>query len=385
MSPTFDSLPSPLDSSTTEGLSPARKFAFLGVLYVLMALIGIGAYFLLQHWKAQSAGDFGAKLRAETDPYKKATFMVPVPYTGFHCYPNIRSPIINTNDLGLRGTLDFLEMVSAAHRLKSQGYKIGIFAGGSAAFGYFSSTDAKSIPGLLTAFAEAQARKICIFNFGMSSYTSDQELVSLVMYASALNPDILIVMNGHNDILHAIYEAPSGNPGEPYNIGAGIDYGFPRIREMYAAHTGLKYASKYLDRIYEVRDDSPAIPEGALNETLENYRKNLSAMARFMKASGGKVIFAPQPVLRAHNRLTTPPEDAPYLKKLHRVYDRLVGIAQDTAREEQQTFVDIVTVFENLDPATKVFVDKVHLNDEGQQLVAMKLWPVIARALSGDH
>ncbi len=41
-----------------------------------------------------------AGFKATKDPYDQAVFLVPMPFTGFHAYPNIKSKKLNTNDLG---------------------------------------------------------------------------------------------------------------------------------------------------------------------------------------------------------------------------------------------------------------------------------------------
>lgn len=375
-------------------ISKARERAFfiimvVFVLTVVLSIFSVWFFFFKPENATVSEVIWGVpnhseKWKEEENPYKKAVLLVPVPYTGFHCFPNIRSSQLNTNDLGLRTHLKYSEMIEEAKRLKALGYKIGIFTGGSAAFGYFSSNDASTIPGVLNALFVEDSRKVKFYNFGMSSYTSDQELASLVMYASALKPDILVVMDGHNDILHATYPSPviKGRVGtEPYNVGAGIHFGYPILRFAYEKLTGVEFDSSYLDREYLIEEEETSINETALKETLNMYRHNLSNMVHFMRGIGGIAILSVQPVLGYRNRFSQPEDELGYLKKLYKVYPKMISTSKSVGKLSNAYFVDVTRVFEQLSENQQVFSDKVHMNDLGQRMVAEKFYKEILNIL----
>jgi len=77
--------------------------------------------------------------------WAEVNVMVPMPYVGGNYKPNIRGVYVNTNDLGYRGVTDHEQMLKEARILKSGGFNIVVFTGGSAAFGAFSDNDDTTI------------------------------------------------------------------------------------------------------------------------------------------------------------------------------------------------------------------------------------------------
>src|SRR5262245_43836745 len=95
------------------------------------------------------------------------------------------------------GVTDHEQMVKEARILKSSGFKIVVFTGGSVTFGAFSDNDDTTITAYLNHLLTQIGRRVKVYNFAMGSYASDDELASLVMYASDTDPDLLVVMDGY--------------------------------------------------------------------------------------------------------------------------------------------------------------------------------------------
>jgi len=207
--------------------------------------------------------------------WAEVVVMVPVPYVGGNYKPNIRGIYVNTNDLGFRGVTDHEQLVKEARILKSSGFKIVVLTGGSAAFGAFSDDDDTTITAYLNLFLTQIGRRVKVYNFAMGSYTSDDELASLVMYASDTDPDLLVVMDGYND-------AVRGSKGGRAALGVGIPYAYPTLREVYPA----SFQSSFLDKKYQVGSSE------ALEAIRKRYERNMKRMKSFMNGIGGEILFA---------------------------------------------------------------------------------------------
>lgn len=264
------------------------------------------------------------------DNWKAVNIMFPVPYTVLHYNTNIRGDAVNTNDLGFRETLNYLEMVNLAKTVHKGGGKVVVIIGGSAAFGAYSRNDATCIVGYLNRLAQKAETRIVVFNFAMGLYTSDQELVSLVMYDADLEPELLIVIDGYNDLLRVTHEG--------YTLGAKIPYAYAQLR--HDLYNMVRFpTSVFLDRRYNVNGD-----EKELEEVLDVYCNNLSKMCHFMKAYDKKTILSTQPLMGYRNACMGSKPD--FIKRVHRIYGRLIRTARAVAEQCSAVYVDLVGVFE---------------------------------------
>jgi hypothetical protein len=306
--------------------------------------------------------------------WAEVAVIVPVPYVGGNYRPNIRGAYVNTNDLGYRGVIDHAQILEEARHLKAAGFKIVIFSGGSAAFGAFSDNDDTSLTAFLNSFLTHVGRRVHVFNFAMGSYTSDDELASLVMYAADTHPDLLVVMDGYND-------AVRGSRGS-HAIGVGIPYAYPTIRKVYPA----PFQSSFLDRTYEVGSSE------ALEAIQKRYERNLTRMKSFMTSIGGEILFATQPMKGYSNtaRCQQAREDFQDREGLHdkdiftdvivRQYPALIQTGRDVAGIEG--YVPLADAFSNFPDACPFFVDRMHMSSAGQEVAARQLLPHILRRLS---
>lgn len=305
--------------------------------------------------------------------YKNAIQMWPVPFTTAHYTPFIKSKGLNTNDLGYRGTKNYYEQIALAKDVHLRGGKVVVVTGGSAAFGAVSSSDEKCIVGLLNKYAKRDNKDIVFFNFAMGYYTSNEELAALVFYASALHPDLLIDINGFNDLIRV----SSSNTPE-FNR---TPFMYPNLVNILHEQVLLPPPSEQYFLLKSVHPDDHYV-----NQVLESYRMNIQAMIGIMKFSGGKCIFLTQPVRSVMNNFE-------YLKvggfredqvKLAAALKRLAHITEMTCRNESACYyLNILNIFSNIrqEDANIYMLDNCHMTDTGQQALTEKLYPVVIKML----
>jgi hypothetical protein len=281
---------------------------------------------------------------------------------GANYTPGIRGAYVNTNDLGYRGVTHHEQILEEARTLKAAGIKIVIFTGGSAAFGAYSDDDDTTITAYLNLFFTKTGRRVKVYNFAMGSYTSDDELASLVMYAADTHPDLLVVMDGYNDAVRGSLES--------YAKGVGIPYAYDTIRKAYQ----VNFQSMFLDKKYEVGSTE------AFEAIRRRYARNLKMMKLFMESTGGQVIFATQPLKHYKNNTLGCQQDREhFLDMVTRQYPQLIRASLEAAGNDG--YLNLTNVFSEFPDACAFFVDRIHMSSAGQKIVAGELLPLILRRL----
>ncbi len=304
--------------------------------------------------------------------------------------PDQRTPELTVNHQGFRGRDRAKEKPAGTRRV--------LVLGGSAAFGMYASGDDRTFPAVLERLLGEQGRTGEVLNAGRPSYESAQELILLATAAVDYAPDVVLVHDGWNDLYGSARERPDREPVP--GLFLEIDQVLAEGRRgcMTDALRCSAFGRFLEGRIARLRKrlsgpgDGPRPAFDTLHDhpaALPRYRRNLRAICRLASAYGATVVLTAQPEL--FQRKGPVPEaerairereakDAPGYDRLGlERYPGFVRAAEEVAREEGALFVDLTTAFDSV--ADAVFVDQVHLNDRGQEVVARQVFPVVARAL----
>lgn len=302
------------------------------------------------------------------DNLAEALAFVPVPGVTANLMPNVRGKYLNTNDLGYRSPLNYLDQIAEAKRLRAQGVKIAVLTGGSAAFGLYSDDDRTDIVGYMNRSSVADGGRIRFYNFANAGYTSAEELNALVNYASALEPDLLIVFDGFNDALRLTEPVAHG-------VAVGVPYAYPSLRAAWPT----AFRSAFLDRTYDVAHVSPAQEA----EFFENYQRSMRLMATIMAGSGGHMVLATQPVAYFRNPCNQVAGGNPFFENLAAFYPKLISAARRVSATNGITYLDLTGVFER--PQARCqdnFSDSVHMRSAGQKVIAEHLYRAAREAMN---
>lgn len=298
----------------------------------------------------------------------EALAFVPVPGVTANLMPNVRGKYLNTNDLGYRSRLNYLDQIAEAKRLRAKGVKIAVFTGGSAAFGLYSDDDRTDIVGYMNGSSVADGGRIRFYNFANAGYTSAEELNALVNYASALEPDLLIVFDGFNDALRLTEPIAHG-------VGVGVPYAYPSLRAAWPT----VFRSAFLDRRYDVAHVSPAQQA----EFFENYQRSMRLMATLMAGSGGHMILATQPMAYFRNPCHKLAGGNPFFENLVAFYPKLIAAARRVSAANGITYLDLTGAFDGPRAGCKVdFSDSVHMRSAGQKVIAEHLYRAAREAMN---
>lgn len=263
--------------------------------------------------------------------------------------------------------------------------------GGSAAWG-FASPDWGTIPANLQRMWSQGAAPVCVLNLGQNAYVSTQEVIELARRLQVGDvPDLVILYSGHNDA-NAMFE--TGQAGvhymvdeiarklEPRDDGAALLFGGLLKRTRTYKLLSRAVASRAEGVASNPRSDSTVAgmraPASLAREAAETYVANQRFVAGLAREFGFSYHTFLQPALDFGAKRLTSEEQlirsgqsarTPFLAD---VYER---IRVATAANPQ--FTDLTSVFDTV--STSVYVDRIHINPEGNALVAQRIVEILAK------
>jgi len=270
-------------------------------------------------------------------------------------------------------------------------FRVFVF-GGSAAWGW-GSPDSATIPAFLQQGLSARGMSVCIVSYAQNAYVSTQEIIELVRALQEREvPDLALFYDGYNDVRAA------------HDFGrAGSHLFLERIRErvqrdpatqppdlLRTVVTGTK--TFMLLRRLAARPPRPlglggpaavtiadSIPVEQLSaDVVRVYLANVEAARAMGARFGFSVLFIWQPILPEIDKPLAA-EEVGMLANLgdmsltSEVYERM------RARSASSNLLDMQDVFAG-DSAAR-WIDFVHLNPDGNRLVAARIESVIAAVL----
>ena len=250
------------------------------------------------------------------------------------------------------------------------------------------TTLADSIPGAIEAVLRADGWRARVYNFGVTSFLSGQELSLLVHRLADLRPDLVIAYDGGNDLTAPWAYDP--RPGYPFNFLVWEEALNKLSNTGSGAKTlaGLAQDSALLQVLIGTTErDISAGREGLRrvvgfgtgpwkHALVESYASNIAAMCRIARANGSLFAGYFQPILpysktldRRQMQMSGGAEMVEGLREERRLVPAAIS-AQMTRAEAGCRFSDVSDLFED---APEVFTDAIHVTDAANQLIAQRI------------
>lgn len=316
--------------------------------------------------------------RLTADPAEDPDFRQGVPYIMFAGQPNgeIESFNIRLSPLGYR---DNVPMPKPANE-----YRI-IMLGGSALF-QGTPRDFSIVGALENTLHEQGYSQVKIYNWGVYSTVSGQELAALVFRVVDFAPDMVVVYDGSNDLTEPYFFDP--RPGYPFDYmaaegGRRIIEGNFSLFDIYAVllrPTRLGYTlfqfeiEEQITRQSNLKKEVGFGSDSWQEAILQQYAANLAKMCTISRAFDVEFVALLQPMIFFKDTLTG--QEPSLLGPLD--YQNHTRILYEQARLEYQklstaypecTFRDV----SRLPDSQELFVDPVHLTNEGYSIVGRRL------------
>jgi len=316
-------------------------------------------------------------------------FRNPQPYTMFGGTPNAKFEYEDEhgvrqsetlNGLGYRGKEPVLPKPADEYRV--------FMLGGSTVF-----LGEPPIPVLLEEeFKQQGWPQINVYNFGVISSVSSMELARLVFEITELEPDLIVVYNGGNDILGPYRHDP--RPGYPFNFlvyennpllesnvasypaFALLAYGSNMARYFFSAYFAEKFAN-----FDQLREETKWGSAQWKEQTAKIYVSNLVKADKISHAFGAEFIAFAQPLLYFKDHPAS--EEADLAGNSERT-KYCLDVRQKIREEIEKSginptvkIVDLSDIYDNT--ADWVFTDAIHTTQDSKLIVAQEMYKHITQ------
>jgi lysophospholipase L1-like esterase len=261
-----------------------------------------------------------------------------------------------------------------------------LFLGGSVMWGY-TTPDSLTIPSLVARRLRALGHThVALVNLAQPSYNTTQGLISLLLELRAgARPDVVISLDGNNDVLATIRE---GRPGAALGEGDLAQRSAVGWRGLSASLLGLSRYSAVVRRLRKIprpaREGATGGAEGqSCAETAQYYVRLVASGEALGRELGFQAVYLWQPHWATTGKPFTAWErsiDAEagfpaLMRRCTALVDSLMAERRDSA------FVSLAHLFDS-DSAT-IFLDEFgHMTPAGNQRVASQLADLLAGRLA---
>jgi hypothetical protein len=284
---------------------------------------------------------------------------------------------ITLNALGLRG--DIPPMPKNEYRV--------IVLGGSTVFN--GAPLAKSIPGYLQEFLQRTRPNTRVYNWGVTSFVSGQELALLTHFGSEYAPDLVVSYGGINDIIGPYVYDP--RPGYPYDwlvyeTGVRMARGGANLNTTIASSLlrSRLATSLFRDSLLTRLTSLDALRANAGFDTpawrqqiATNYLGNLKKLCRVSEGLGAEfaaflqpTVFTKHPLVGGEPVMLDRPATQSHVAELYkamRAGRHTIGGDRSTC-----TLDDVSDVLDGV--TEQVFWDFAHVTNEGNRRIAQRIY-----------
>ena len=277
--------------------------------------------------------------------------------------------------------------------------KVVLF-GGSTVFGVGSSDLSKTIASNLHKFLNNNNSKYFfrVYNAGVRGYFSYQEFNRYLNdVRSQIEPDIVINLNGRNDIFAAtqgrnrinydtnytreIENHIEENKIEKISLFSNTMNLYKRVCCGPKTHPIRKFVSGLFNKINKRQKvKNPEVSEKDLQKVLNNYVVMMDTFRHLVEKDKKEFYWFLQPVAHYKKNLTT--EEKKILEEWNQQkvdyedYEKKVKYSYDYLRDLRGVnFIDLSDVFINTNET--IYIDDCHYNDEGNKIIAKQISEII--------
>ena len=268
------------------------------------------------------------------------------------------------------------------HEKKNGEYRIFIL-GGSVAKGFGSSSPDKAYHQILEALLNegaqrSEGRPYNVVSAGRLGYVSAQELILLQMGILEFKPDLVIHLNGANDILTVTqYQEPPGYPFYHQSLKRSLQ-AVKINKAINQTITKSAFLSELEAMFKKYRKSEPGVTTFNIDR---HYRRNMTQSAQLLKANDIPGLIVLQPLLLEKKQLAG--HEVTSIKKLSQnnrhiwlsTFNKLAVSLKEISEKTGILWKNFQGVFDNQQEET--FGDTIHLNDRGQRLLAKALLPIV--------
>lgn len=222
---------------------------------------------------------------------------------------------------------------------------------------------------VIQAFLQHTDKNIRVFNLAKAGFIVNQQIISLGLYASGLSPDLIISLDGANDI---VTYSKTGVVGKPYHTGFikfSVEHPFLNMGAWFLRNS--RFCNAVL-KLKERGQERANVDQLDMAPLFDGYMAGLRSIATFSKGLGASYVAVLQPHVQLRQTMTA--EEAALLNVQNYLYrkvfmrDAFSTLNQKMTRffdDENILYLNGYTAFDDTDKTC--FVDEVHLTPVGNE------------------
>ena len=275
-----------------------RDYSIILISTIVLGIVAEGVTrvvirFQSHSWPATQAVKFDTEIRGLIRLYRRHPFLNTAPREGMRVAAFGKQ--VSFNSLGYRSPERSAGKPPGTMRI--------LCAGGSTTFDILSANDSQTWPWQMEQILREQGLDAEVFNAGFPGWTSLENLVSLAIRDLDLNPDIVVLYQGINDLQPASHQ--------PFDSQYEHGHAEETMRALGFELQPLKWYehSLFVEKARELavgkrdpwqRLQNLAPPEDAMLElptaALETFDRNVRSFVAIAVAGGSKVVLVTQPL-----------------------------------------------------------------------------------------
>lgn len=243
------------------------------------------------------------------------------------------------------------------------------------------STAALVPDALLASELEAALRRpVEVINLGQGGYILNQERIALLLHGLKLQPDLVITLDGANDLVTA---SKTGEPGLTYSNGfIELAVERPWVNALFGAVRHSQFVN-CLNKLRERRAERRSHgDERVLGRTVEHVREALESITAMSRGKGAAHLAVVQPYLYLRTSRTAEEEQlasafayrGDYMSRGFRAL--AARLREASAQAPGRTLLDATGAFDGTSEAC--FIDEVHLTEAGNRLLCRHIAAAVA-------
>lgn len=358
-------------------VSYSKQFA-LGIilLIIIFVIIEIFSYVIMNDrdscivglWESGLYSDYSKDFVKLLCADYKSIIDYEKPYK--HWEPNQKTKSVNINSFGVRGEEFILKKESNMYRI--------VMLGGSTMYGVYATSDLSTIPSYLERKIQRENPdfKIEIINAGVNGSDSFDEVSFLTDRLLKLEPDMIFVYDGGNDLLNKINDEEILEE----SWSTEIEKLSKIIRNYYKTAHLIEFLDRVIQKnIFNEQDiKSSDISEEMINKKIPLWSERWSNFCSSQDMNKKDIVVAVQPYLgtgekkfsnwersiKNNNMRTDVAEYFPLLVKNLKIID-----------EKCTKTLDLTDSFDV--NSETIFYDLIHVGDKGNEIMANRIYDEI--------
>ncbi len=221
---------------------------------------------------------------------------------------------------------------------------------------------------LEAAFEPVVGREVEVINYGQGAYIMNQERITLLLHGMKVKPDLLLTLNGANDI---VTTSKTLRPGIAYAndfVALGVN------RPVFNGLLGLIRNSQFVNCVNKLRERSvegkAQENDALLGETIDHCEEALTSMAQIAKGMDIPHLMVLQPYIHLRNNLS---DEEKAVAKIYAYRGTYTAKGFRALRERMTATefpgqVHVIDATKAFDQTEEIcFIDEVHLTEAGNR------------------